>query len=179
PGKPLELFKTHFHRMGIPEKGIDNVFKPPKKEMGLNVGRLTRYSEDWYTVLTSLGICGRAQINRFYGLASVTEFYNVVTGINLSQEDIRKAAERSWNLLKMLNVREGFSRKDDKFPLDWFKPLKFGKLELKMLDFYGGTEITPEIAEQLIDDYYDERGWDKKTGIPTKEKLIELGLTEF
>ena len=28
----------------------------------------------------------------------------------------------------------------------------------------------------LLDDFYDERGWDSKTGIPTKSKLLELGL---
>ena len=28
----------------------------------------------------------------------------------------------------------------------------------------------------LPDDYYDERGWDIRTGIPTRDKLIELGL---
>ncbi|NHI92645.1 MAG: hypothetical protein EAX96_09085 [Candidatus Lokiarchaeota archaeon] len=179
PGKPLNQFKTHFYRMGIPENAIKNIFQPPIKEMGLNIGRLTRYSEDWYTILTSLGLCGRAQINRFYSLKSVTEFYNAVTGLNLSEETLRKAAERSWNLLKILNVREGFSKKDDKFPDAWFQSMKFGKLELKLLDFYGGLEITPEISMRLINDYYDERGWDVNIGIPTKEKISELNLNDF
>jgi aldehyde:ferredoxin oxidoreductase len=30
----------------------------------------------------------------------------------------------------------------------------------------------------LLDEYYEIRGWDKKTGLPTREKLFELGLTE-
>ena len=30
--------------------------------------------------------------------------------------------------------------------------------------------------EGLLDNYYDEKGWDIKTGIPTREKLSELGL---
>lgn len=179
PGRPLEKFKTHFYRMGIPEPAIQRIYDPPKKEMGLNVGRLTRYAEDWYTVLTNLGICGRAQINRFYSLESVTAFYNAVTGLEASPEDLRKAAERSWNLLKLLNVKEGFSRAADTFPQQWFEPLKFGDMELKFLDFYGGTEITLEIATQLLEDYYDERGWDIKTGIPTEEKFKELGLHEY
>jgi aldehyde:ferredoxin oxidoreductase len=29
-----------------------------------------------------------------------------------------------------------------------------------------------------LDDYYDERGWDIKTGIPTEETLLELGLED-
>jgi len=94
-------------------------------------------------------------------------------------EDLRIAAERSWNLLKILNIKEGFSRKDDKFPKGWFKPLKFGANKLPLKDFYGETSITTEIANQLLDDYYDERGWDKITGQPTQEKIKELGLEKY
>jgi aldehyde:ferredoxin oxidoreductase len=28
----------------------------------------------------------------------------------------------------------------------------------------------------MLDEYYAARGWDVKTGAPTREKLIELGL---
>ncbi|MHA1261751.1 MAG: aldehyde ferredoxin oxidoreductase C-terminal domain-containing protein [Candidatus Freyarchaeota archaeon] len=30
----------------------------------------------------------------------------------------------------------------------------------------------------MLDEYYEERGWSKETGIPTRQKLIELGLQE-
>ncbi len=30
----------------------------------------------------------------------------------------------------------------------------------------------------MLDNYYDLRGWTQKTGIPTFEKLEELGLEE-
>jgi aldehyde:ferredoxin oxidoreductase len=118
-------------------------------------------------------------MNRFWGLESVTEFYNAVTGFNRSPDDLRVAAERTWNLLKVLNAREGFSRKDDKFPRQWFKPLQFGDLEIKFQDFYGGEVITLDIATQLLNDYYDERGWDQKTGLPTQGKLKSLGLNDY
>jgi len=29
---------------------------------------------------------------------------------------------------------------------------------------------------QMLDEYYAARGWDVKTGAPTREKLSELGL---
>ncbi|MHA1310522.1 MAG: aldehyde ferredoxin oxidoreductase N-terminal domain-containing protein [Candidatus Helarchaeota archaeon] len=179
PGRPLESFKTHFYRMGIPENAMSRLFSPPLPNMGINIGRLTRYSEDWYTVLTSLGICARAQINRFYSLKLATEFYQTVTGLEKNEEDLRKSAERTWNLMKLLNVKVGFDRSQDKFPPAWFKPLLMGNAELKLMDFYAGIEITPEIAEKLIDDYYDERGWDIKRGIPRKEKIEELNLSKY
>ena len=59
-GSSIEKFKSHFNRMGIPSTAFKRIFSPPVKEMVVNVGRLTRYAEDWYTILTSLGLCGRA-----------------------------------------------------------------------------------------------------------------------
>ncbi|MBD3255703.1 MAG: hypothetical protein GF383_11470 [Candidatus Lokiarchaeota archaeon] len=178
-GSSMEKFKMHFRRMGVPDSAMPRLFEPPLEEMGINVGRLTRYSEDWYTVLTSTGLCARAQMNRFYGLESVTKFYNAVTGFDLTTDEIRTAAERSWNLLKLINAKEGFSRKDDKFPKEWFKPLKYGENKLEFQDFYGGIKITKGIANQLLDDYYDERGWNKDDGLPSNEKLEDLGLRQF
>jgi aldehyde:ferredoxin oxidoreductase len=32
--------------------------------------------------------------------------------------------------------------------------------------------------ETMLDDYYRARGWDLGTGLPTGEKLLELGLAE-
>jgi aldehyde:ferredoxin oxidoreductase len=130
-------------------------------------------------VLTSLGLCARAQINRFYSLESATEFFNAVTGFDMLPEDLMLAAERTWNLLKLLNAKVGFTRKDDNFPKGWFEPLQFGKNTLNFLDFFGETKITPEIANQLLDDYYDERGWDKENGLPTLEKVKSLGLEKY
>ncbi|MDY6964506.1 MAG: aldehyde ferredoxin oxidoreductase N-terminal domain-containing protein [Halobacteriota archaeon] len=168
PGRPLDSFRTHFDRTGIPEDAIDRIFIPPEEKMGFSVGRLTRYSEDWFTVLGSLGVCARAQINRFYSAKLCAELYSAVTGRQTRREDHMKAAERAWNLYKVLNVREGFNRKDDLFPEHLIKS--------RLTYFYGGVRVTEELAEKLLDDYYDERGWDVQTGIPTTEKLVELGL---
>jgi aldehyde:ferredoxin oxidoreductase len=175
----IEKFKSHFNRMGIPPLANERIFSPPVPEMVINVGRLTRYAEDWYTVLTSLGLCARGQINRFYGLESVTKFFNAITGYDLNYDDLRIGAERTWNLYKLMNMKEGFSRNDDKFPSEWFNPLKFGQNTFKFLDFFGEVVITPNIANQLLNDYYNERGWDIQSGNPTKEKIKELGLENF
>lgn len=118
-------------------------------------------------------------MNRFWDIESATTFYNAVTGMSVDSEHLRKAAERSWNLLKILNTREGFSRKDDHFPNEWFKPLKYGKNQFQFKDFFGEITITQEIANQLLDDYYDERGWNKINGNITEEKIKELELTDY
>jgi aldehyde:ferredoxin oxidoreductase len=39
--------------------------------------------------------------------------------------------------------------------------------------------VERDVLEKLKDAYYTYRGWDVKTGIPTPEKLHELGLDEL
>ena len=168
PGRKLDDFRKHFDRMGIPKDAMDRIFEPPIEKMGLSIGRLTRYAEEWFTVLGSLGICARAQMNRFYSAKLCSELYSSVTGIQRSREDLMKAAERSWNVLKAANVREGFDRKNDQFPEQLLKS--------RLIYFHGNVKITEELADKLLDDYYDERGWDIEKGIPKKEKFLELGL---
>ena len=93
-------------------------------------------------------------------------------------EVLRIAAERTWNLLRIMNKKEGFNRNDDKLPQEWFRPLKFGVNQLEFKDFFGETNITKNIANQLLDDYYNERGWNKN-GNPTEIKIKELNLEKF
>ena len=87
-----------------------------------------------------------------------------------------KASERAWTIGKLLNVREGFDRKDDKAPEVWFKPLIWEGKEYRITDYYETATLTKEDVEGFLDDYYDERGYDRQNGLPTREKLKELGL---
>ena len=41
---------------------------------------------------------------------------------------------------------------------------------------YKGQRISREELQSMLDNYYEIRGWDKRTGIPTAAKLKELGL---
>jgi len=81
-----------------------------------------------------------------------------------------------FNLNKLLNVREGFGRTEDAPPPVWFKPIQTPDGEQNLENCYRTKKLNPEDVERLLDDYYDERGWDIQTGRPTKEKLKELGL---
>jgi aldehyde:ferredoxin oxidoreductase len=92
-----------------------------------------------------------------------------VTGLEYSPEEIRKVGERVNNLALAFNVREGYGREDDTLPERLMtEPIKAGASK--------GQVISAEDLNQMLDEYYQERGWDIKTGIPTKEKLNELGL---
>ena len=102
--------------------------------------------------------------------------YSAVTGIDTTPADLKLASERVWNLWKLLNYRAGFDRKDDEPPEIWFQPLKGEGKEYHLTDYFKITRLTKEDVNRLLDDYYDERGWDKKSGLPTVKKLEELGL---
>ena len=41
----------------------------------------------------------------------------------------------------------------------------------------GAAGFVPDLRE-MLDAYYEARGWDKKTGKPTRKKLVELGLVD-
>jgi aldehyde:ferredoxin oxidoreductase len=41
-----------------------------------------------------------------------------------------------------------------------------------------GAVVTQDELDLMLDDYYSSRGWTLE-GVPTKEKLQQLGLEEF
>ena len=107
------------------------------------------------------------------------EFFAAVTGEEIDSAELLKRGERVWNLQKLLNVRLGFRREHDRAPQAWFEPLKIGEGELHLMDYYKKGRISREDTEKMLDDYYQERGWDIKTGAPSAVKLKELGLENF
>ena len=163
PGRPLADFVRHGERMGVPEEALRRVAGST-----FNPGRYSRYSEDWYALFNCLSLCNRAQVNRFYHVKTIAALYSAVTGINLTPAQLMEVSERAWTIGKLLNVREGFDRKDDKAPEAWFKPLVQEGEEYRITDYYETSTLTREDIEGFLDDYYDERGWDQKQSIPTK-----------
>jgi len=71
-------------------------------------------------------------------------------------------------LKRLYNTRAGISRKDDFLPPRFMTHNRKGE---------GMTNQLPPIG-QMLNEYYEYRGWDE-IGIPTPEKLAELGLLEF
>lgn len=174
-GRKPDFFQKVVPRTGyLPEDKVDKFLTPE----GFDLPRLTAHYEYWATILDMMGICFRMQSSSLYNVSIAAGLYSAATGIEKSPGELLKDAERAFNLAKFLNVREGFNRKDDSFPDNWFEPLKRPDRgeELVLMDYFGKKRITREDTEQMLSDYYDEHGWDIERGIPTREKLIELGL---
>jgi aldehyde:ferredoxin oxidoreductase len=102
--------------------------------------------------------------------------------INLIASILRKARGDFFNLFNMLRqchrlyYKAGFECKDDEPPEIWFQLLKGVDTEYILNDYFGTTLLAKEDVDRLLDDYYDEHGWDKKTSLPTTKRLKELGL---
>lgn len=170
-GFSLDKVKKYCEHMEIPNEALDRIFGVPE---GYNAARLTRYAEDFYIVLTSLGICHYR--TDFYSWGNLAELYSSATGIQTTGKELRECGERLWNLWKAINVREGFNRKDDRFPDKWLEPLRTDEVRELQLTGCGGEVITIDILNKMLNDYYDERGWKIRTGVPPKNKLVDLGL---
>jgi aldehyde:ferredoxin oxidoreductase len=176
-GQPLETVASHARRMGMSEEAIQRSLDSNLK---INIGRFVTSSEHWLALFNSLGICNRHVNNRFYSIDTISELYSAATGIEHTTDDLMTSAERIWNAFKMVNVREGFSRKDDEPPENWFEPMvAFNGKSRYMMDYFQTRRITKDDVDQWLTDYYMERGWDPATGIPTKEKLACLEIDDL
>jgi len=172
PGWPVHQLLKQAERCGLPQEAVERIFT----EDSFDVGRLTKHGEDFYCLFNILGLCHRLYISRFYHVETLAELYSAVTGVDVTPADLKLASERTWNLWKVINYRAGFDRKNDQPPEIWFQPLKGVDRDYPLTDYFGTTTLTREDVDRFLDDYYDERGWDKETGIPTPEKLRQLGL---
>jgi len=172
PGWPIKELMKQADRCGVPEEAIGHIFT----EDSFNVGQLAKHGEDFFNLFNMFGQCHRLYISRFYSMQILAELYSAVTGIEATPADLKLASERVWNLWKLINYRAGFDRKDDEPPEIWSQPLKGVDTEYHLKDYFGTTALTREDVDRLLDDYYDERGWDKETSLPTANKLKQLGL---
>ncbi|NMC07573.1 MAG: aldehyde:ferredoxin oxidoreductase, partial [Candidatus Lokiarchaeota archaeon] len=123
--------------------------------------------EDNYAIIDSYIICKFTR-GIYKNDDEMAQVYEYVTGIPLNGKQMNKIGERIVNLSKCFNIREGWKRDDDTMPERFFsEPQTKGPAKGVVIDRKG--------FETCKDAYYKLRGWDEK-GIPTKEKLKDLGL---
>lgn len=120
--------------------------------------------QDWRTVFNSLVMCIFANVPP----QTIIELINSACGLDWKIEEMMKSGQRAWNLKRAINNRLGLTRANDKLPNGLLKPLPNGGAAGYVLPF-----------EEMLEAYYEARGWDKVTGKPSKEKLLELGLDDI
>jgi len=166
--------KTFCKRMGMSENTIKRVLDFPS---GFSVPIVTPRVEDFYTVVTAMGICEYRSHHLDWPILG--ELFSSATGLEVDGEHMKRAGERIWNLFKVINVREGFQRKHDRFPLQWLEPIRGEDGQILEVATCEGRPITMETFNTMLDEYYAERGWELETGTPSRQKLEELGISDI
>jgi aldehyde:ferredoxin oxidoreductase len=124
----------------------------------------TKIFQDRFAAVDSLVVCKFA----FFGVGE-EEYANIlsaVTGVTFTSEDLMRVGERIWNLERLYNLREGFSKEDDTLPERFFTVPANGRIIDRAEFLRTRTE------------YYRMRGWDDH-GVPTERTLKRLGLDEL
>lgn len=149
---------------------IDLKDPPPPGSLGPEKVRFAAYTHIFYSLLDTLELCqfvwGPAWT--LYGPSDIVNMVNAITGWNVSLYELMKVGERRLNMLRVFNAREGFSRAEDKLPEKFFKPLTGSGPT-------SGIALNKKEFEDTLDLYYALNGW-TQDGIPTRAKLVELGI---
>jgi aldehyde:ferredoxin oxidoreductase len=133
-------------------------------------GKIVMDGEDLYNVVDSLILCKFSRGVMYEGLKDMANYYTLATGMEMTPEELLKAGERINNLARVLNIREGKgTREYDTLP--W----KIMNVPVPDEGVAKGAVVNQKEFDIGLDDYYSIRGW-TKNGIPTPEKLKELGL---
>jgi aldehyde:ferredoxin oxidoreductase len=153
-----------FKSLGISET-IDRLSLGPKKV------KLYKHLNLWWSLLDCMCVCKFVFVTHPVGLFRINHLVDIVnaaTGWDMSLSELMTVAERSVNMARIFNLREGLTHVDDWLPERFFEPLESGPRE--------GAKISKNELRRAIRLYYEMMGWDRKTGIPKPAKLLELGL---
>jgi len=149
---------------GVPEK-IDPLATERKPE-------LVKRFEDAFALIDAAGMCVFVSIRYVFDNnvelwpTRLTELMNLTTGANYTPKEIMTAAERIYNIERLFLIGAGSGKEDDTLPYRMLnEPLPEGPAKGQVVKL-----------DEMLPLFYKVRGWDKN-GIPTTEKLEELGLT--
>lgn len=148
----------------------DRIFGVPPKLNDIDYVTTAKWYNELTSVYNSLGICMFAgTVADALGPTHFTNVLSACTGWNISPRELMETGERIFNLMRAYLVREGLRREHDQWPATFYEePSPEGPEK--------GPNFSKETFDRALDRYYEMRGWDKKTGIPTWDTLIKLKL---
>jgi aldehyde:ferredoxin oxidoreductase len=150
--------------------GVDNPYKPLEYE---GRAKMVTFTEALHRVSNCFGVCQQNTVKwdvELLNLSNMAELYTAATGWETTEEDLKKISMKQLNLEKAFNLRHtSFDRKDD-MPTqrDLNEPIKSGNL--------AGWQMDEDKYNEMLDDYYDLHGWDRKTSYPRRDTLVDLEL---
>ncbi|MFP4483079.1 MAG: aldehyde ferredoxin oxidoreductase family protein [Thermovirgaceae bacterium] len=131
-------------------------------------GRVVKDFEERCALADCLNACKNTIVNmEILDFKSAAELLRDATGLDFCEEGIRLSMERIVNMERLYITKLGISRVDDRLPARF--------LEEPMP---GSSPTSGSVVEldEMLDEYYEARGWDLETGRARPKTLERLGL---
>lgn len=135
------------------------------KPSGEIVGAIGKITLAIGPVIKKIGglLPGLLPFNSLY-IVAYAEPIKLVTGLKMTTGMLIQLGERSYNMERMFNVREGMSSVEDSLPA-----------RLTSVPSDPADPNTVVKLDKMLPEFYEARGWDEK-GIPTAKKLKQLRI---
>jgi len=152
----LPRLMDNWNRIHVAENLTPTELSPRKARMAYELG-LLRVMPNY------LGVCSFLPWN----ISEIRDAVEAVTGWPATTWKLTKAVERGMTMMRIFNLREGFSREDDRLPGRFYETPQEGPLK--------EVKIDPDTQREVIEVYYQLLGWNRD-GVPTKACLTALDL---
>ncbi len=127
---------------------------------------LVIYHQTIRPLFDMLGVCRLPWIELGFDENHYAEFYSLVTGVAHTLDDLLARSRAIWDLTRLISASRGISRKDDYPPPRMFeRPVERGP--------YAGRVVDRAEYDQLLDLYYQARGW-SRDGIPPADRARDF-----
>ncbi|MCW3992773.1 MAG: aldehyde ferredoxin oxidoreductase family protein [Candidatus Bathyarchaeota archaeon] len=135
----------------------------PVESLGGEKVRMYKYWMEMRVLANCLSVCQFPP----WRFTEYVDLVQAVTGWDVSLFELVKVAERTLNLARVFNLREGFTAADDWLPPRFFQPQTSGAL--------SETAVDADALRRAIGIFYEMMGWNGD-GVPLPGTLHELGI---
>jgi aldehyde:ferredoxin oxidoreductase len=115
--------------------------------------------------------------------------YSAVTGKDADETDLKRIGERIFNLQRAIRLREGWAGRQGDSLREVFYEIPIQSVRFNADCLVPGPEGEPvsrkgavvvrEEFEAMKDEYYQLRGWDRASGLPTRASMRELEMEDI
>jgi aldehyde:ferredoxin oxidoreductase len=120
------------------------------------------------SVYNAAGICMIVIGDAYVHIKDLVEAFRVITGWDITLEELIKTGTRIETMRQAFNAREGV-----KTP--WKQHPRMLGIPPKTVGPRAGAQLD---EKEIHKEYYEAMGWDVNTGKPSKQALIDLGLAD-
>ena len=163
------------HERGNPQASALGLFypdcemdAPPERFSEAEAGYCAYVYQNTSMLFNNLTICKFMINNGGLTISDIAKEFEYTTGIRMSNMELLETSKRGIELQRLINVRDGITKADDTLPPKMLQAAVTG----------GRAGKAPVNFDRMLRDYYKLRGWND-SGIPTKDSLTKLGLSDY